>query len=90
MKRDDKASIKNKKKIARENIARENIAREKIARENIAKENIDKENIDKKERVKLEWMDYIALFIAALETIAIPFILLIVALLAIYFVMLLL
>ena len=90
MEMDDKSSIKNKKKIDKENIAKENIAREKIAREKIDKENIARERIDKKERVKLEWRDYVALFIAALETIAIPFVLLIVALLAIYFVMLLL
>jgi hypothetical protein len=44
-----------------------------------------KEN-NKKEKIKLEWRDYLALFIASLETIAIPFILLIIALLIIYFV----
>ena len=47
----------------------------------------NKENEEnKKEKVKLEWRDYLALFIASLETIAIPFILLIIALLIIYFV----
>ena len=46
----------------------------------------NEENKNKKEKIKLEWRDYLALFIAALETIAIPFILLIIALLIIYFV----
>jgi hypothetical protein len=34
--------------------------------------------------VKLDWKDYVALFIAGLQTIAVPFLLVIVALLIIY------
>ncbi len=37
--------------------------------------------------MKPDWKDYIALFIAALETVALPFILLILALLIVYMVL---
>jgi len=36
--------------------------------------------------MKPDWKDYVALFTAALETIAVPFLLIIVALLIVYFV----
>lgn len=36
--------------------------------------------------MKPDWKDYVALFIAGLETIAVPFLLIIVALLIVYFV----
>jgi hypothetical protein len=36
--------------------------------------------------MKPDWKDYIALFIAVLETVALPFLLIIIALIAVYFI----
>jgi len=48
---------------------------------------IKKQKGDENKKVKLEWKDYIALFIAALESVAVPFFLLLVAMLLIYFIL---
>jgi hypothetical protein len=40
-----------------------------------------KERKEERERVTLEWRDFVALFVAALQTVALPFIILLILLL---------